>query len=148
MEVRLIKEAGALQPYDTESEEWLNSEPPGQYFNASITTPRNYKFHKKFFALLNLAFNHWNPEPVMTRHGQAQKCRDQFREDLIILSGHYVITRRLDGTERIRAKSIKFSNMDEEEFTVLYDSIVTVIIQKILIGWTVEEIQESVGNFL
>ena len=38
--------------------------------------------------------------------------------------------------------------MDEEEFTVLYDSIVTVIIQKILIGWTVEEIQESVGNFL
>ena len=72
----------------------------------------------------------------------------KFREDLIILSGHYVITRRLDGTERIRAKSIKFSNMDEEEFTVLYDSIVTVIIQKILIGWTVEEIQESVGNFL
>lgn len=148
VEVRLVKEGCYLAPYDSETEAWLNLKYDGQYFVADIVTPRNYEFHKKFFALLNVSFPRWKPEPVKTKTGDAVKSFEQFREDVTILAGYYEQNIRLDGTVRTVAKSISFAKMDNEEFSKFYDKAVTVIIRHVLKGMTIEQVDELVGGFL
>jgi dihydrodipicolinate synthase/N-acetylneuraminate lyase len=37
----------------------------------------------------------------------------------------------LDGTFRVKARSISFSNMEQDEFEKLYQAVLTVLMQKI-----------------
>ena len=73
---------------------------------------RNYEFHKKFFALLDFAFDHWTPPDNYV----GEKNFDQFRADVIILCGFYHQWIRLDGSTRTMPKSIAFGSMTEDEF--------------------------------
>jgi len=148
MEIRLVKQGCFLAPFDTEAEEWLNLKHDGQYFTCDIVTPRNLAFHKKLFALLNVAFPHWNPKKVMTKHGEPEKLFETFREDVTILAGYYTQSYRLDGSIRVSAKSISFAKMDGEEFNKFYDKAVGVIIKHVLVGRSIEEVDQMVGTFL
>jgi len=148
MQIRLVKEGPYLAPFDSESEAWIEGRTDGDYFHAEITAPRNLEFHKKFFALLNAAYPHWNPEPLSNKHGVVEKSFEQFREDVTILAGFYEQRFRLDGTTRIVAKSIAFGKMDDVEFHNVYNQVVNVIIRKVLVGWTIEQVDELVGGFL
>lgn len=148
MKVRLIKEGGTLAPFDSESEEWLNAKQSGQYFEANVSTPRNYEFHKKYFALLNATFEYWQPLEVKTRWGLAEKSKEQYRNDLTILAGFYTLRPRLRGEPVAVPKSISFANMSEDEFAVVYDKTVNAIIKYVLLGWTIEQVDELVGTFL
>lgn len=148
MKIRLVKEGAYLAPWDSESEEWLNLKHNGQYFECEIVTPRNLKFHKKFFALLNVAFPRWNPGEVTTKHGVAEKSFEQFREDLTIMAGYYEQTIRLDGTVRTRARSISFAAMDDEAFSKFYSACLNVILLRVLVGVTIDEAEQMIGSFL
>jgi len=97
--------------------------------------PRNYRFHKKFFALLNLVYNN---QDVYTNI-------DDLREDLTIEAGYYRLTENIKGQTIKRAKSISFANMDEAEFSELYNSIVNVVINWLKISK--EEISENIEQF-
>lgn len=96
--------------------------------------PRNPKFHRKFFALLDVGFDSWQPERKHKSHkGMAvEKNREQFREDITIAAGFYEQTFDLKGRMRIRAKSISFAKMDDAEFEKLYDAVVTVLLREVL----------------
>ena len=148
MEIRLTKRDGFLVPFDSVTEDWLLKKHEGQYFTCDISTPRSYKFHKKLFKLLTITFDHWNPEPLTNKHGIVEKNFEQYREDITILAGYYEQTFRLDGSVKVRAKSISFAKMEQEEFDMLYDKILTVIIQKVLVGFSIEQVDELVGGFL
>ena len=37
----------------------------GTIYRADVTAPRNLKRHRRFFALLNLAFDYWQPESMV-----------------------------------------------------------------------------------
>jgi hypothetical protein len=80
---------------------------------------RNYKFHKKFFALLNLVYD--NQERYINI--------EHFRHDLIIEAGYYEIRYNFQGVEVYVAKSISFAKMDEIEFNELYSKCIDVIIK-------------------
>jgi hypothetical protein len=104
---------------------------PGELCEVQTVVPRNPRFHRKFFALLNIGFDAW--EPAMAHQGiTVEKNFDQFREEVIILAGHYVQTWTLAGEMRLRAKSISFSSMDDEEFEKVYNSVANVLLSKIL----------------
>jgi len=148
VEVRLIKEGGVLAPFDSESEDWLYAKQSGQYFVARVSTPRNYAFHKKYFALLNATFEYWKPADVRTRWGLAEKSKEQYRNDLTILAGFYTLQQRLNGEPVVVPKSISFANMSEDEFAVIYDKTVNAIIKHVLVDWTIEQVDELVGTFL
>ncbi|ADE12163.1 DUF1367 family protein [Sideroxydans lithotrophicus] len=96
--------------------------------------PRNGKFHRKFFAMLDVGFDAWEPNRVRKSYkGRAmEKNREQFREDIIILAGFYEQTFDLKGRMRIRAKSIAFANMDDTEFEQLYSAVATVLLREVL----------------
>lgn len=148
MEINLVKGESGFIPFDPESEEFFEKKDIGDFFSADITKPRNNQFHKKFFALLKVAYPHWKPAELSTEYGIVEKSFSQFRKDLTILAGYYDQVFRLDNSVRIEAKSISFGAMEEEDFKVFYDRIIDVLIKHVLIGWTIEEVDREIGGFL
>ena len=134
-------------PYDSESEEWLQAS-SAPFFIADISTPRNYQFHKKYFALLNIAYKHWEPETQDTKYGAPEKNFDRFRDEITIMSGYYTVAATINGDVRLIPKSISFAKMDEETFQAYYSKVIDVILKKVLIGWTIEQVDQQIGTFL
>lgn len=92
---------------------------PEEIYQCEIKQPRNLKFHRKFFSLINMLFE--NQE----RYNNPERLR----KDLIIEAGYYDEWVDLNGEVRQEAKSISFASMTEEEFGNLYSSVIDVIVQ-------------------
>lgn len=148
-EILLIKTpTGALVPADIESAQYLKKHKIGQGFRAKITRARNILFHRKFFALLNYAFDTWEPEERVYKGHVVAKNFDRFREDITILAGYFETSVRLDGSVCVSAKSISFANMDEDEFEKLYSAVIDVLLKRIFINQTRGDIENVVNNIL
>lgn len=80
---------------------------------------RNYLFHKKFFALLNMVYD--NQE----RYNNIE----HLRHDLTIEAGFYEIRHNLHGVEIYEPKSISFASMDENEFSDFYNAVLDTIVK-------------------
>ena len=149
-ELYLIKTGqGTFAPADEQSMELAKQYKSGDTLRATFTKPRNIKFHKKYFALLNLGFEYWAPPPMEWRGIQAVKSFEVFREQVIILAGHREVTFDLKGNIKITAKSISFGKMSEDEFHELYKATFRVIWQKVLSnceGWSKEEMTSVLAN--
>lgn len=120
----------------------------GQAIKSSWTRMRNYKFHCKFFALVNLGFDSWEPKEINSKYGIPQKNFDRFREDVIIRAGFYDLVYDLDGNCRPKAKSISFANMEEDEFEKLYSNTINVFLQGILANYTKDDLDKIVQDIL
>lgn len=119
----------AWLPADPATAEWSKKYKPGQIVRGKdFAGVRNYKFLKKYFALLNIAFENWEPGEINSKYGVPEKNFDRFRSDCTILAGFYETYIRIDGTVRIEPKSISFSRMDNEEFSRLYNETITVLL--------------------
>lgn len=129
MNVYLTKTPAGFVPFDAESKDWAQKIKSGEVINAEFKKVRNYQFLKKYFALLTVGFENWEPGIIDSRHGVPEKNFDQYREDVTILAGYYYATIRLDGTTRVRAKSISFAYMEEEEFSKLYNATINVLLK-------------------
>lgn len=115
----------------------------GQEYEIEIKQPRNIKFHKKFFALLNIAFENL-PESMVNEYPTI----DILRQALIIEAGYCDTIITLSGEVTKKAKSISFANMDNVEFEQLYNSIVNIVLKYILVGVDKEELMiEVASNF-
>lgn len=109
---------GLIPAHDDDYEKYIKI-PIGETFEIEFVKSRNYQFHKKFFVLLNLAFE----------NQEAYKLFNSMREDIIIHAGYsFEETNFLTGEIKTKAKSIAFHNMDETEFSELYKDVKTVII--------------------
>lgn len=80
---------------------------------------RNVRFHRKFFALLNIVYE----------NQEVYNSLDHMRKDLTISAGYYDTRYNFDGLEITEAKSISFGSMDENEFSEFYNRIVDVIVK-------------------
>lgn len=93
---------------------------PGNVYAFEFTKPRNYEFHKKFFALIKMLYD----------NQEYYDNIEHLRKDLIITAGYYEHRYGLDGQELIEAKSLSFGAMDEFQFNELYNSVINVIVEK------------------
>lgn len=107
----------------------------GETYEIDIKKPRNLKFHKKYFALLNLVYE--NQEYF--------NDFESFREYIVIKSGYYIKTVTAKG-EFYKAKSISFASMDNYEFEKLFDKTLDVVIDEFL-PLTKDEIKEEIASF-
>jgi hypothetical protein len=148
-EIVLTKAAGGvLVPCDPQAAEFIAKMKVGAGVRATVTQQRNVKFHRKLFALLNLAFDHWEPV-VATYKGQiVGKNFDQFRNDITVLAGHYEMAVTLRGETRLTAKSISFANMSQDEFDSLYSSVVSVVLARILTNYTQDQLDAVMDQLL
>lgn len=148
MILTFTKAISGLIPADVETGEYVNRLKLGESIRADFKKPRNIKFHRKYFALLNLAFDHWYPDLPEIHGIKAEKSLDQFRKDVTILAGYYVVETRLNGTARVNAKSISFGKMDEHEFEELYSRTIDVILKQVMRGMNREEVEHIVDQIL
>lgn len=116
---------GLLMSADEDTRAFLEKFRIGGGVAAEITKARNIKFHRKFFALLRLAYDAWNA-------GDAVKNFDRFRQDIVILAGYYDVVADIGGGVTPVAKSISFASMEEAEFEKVYKAVLDVVWEKIL----------------
>jgi hypothetical protein len=135
----------------SEPSEWFDKLKPLESMLLNIVKPRNYGFHKKYFALLDFAFEQWQPEA--TYKGMiVQKNSDTFRKEMIILAGCYDVVCSL-GTNEVKkvAKSMSFAKMSEEEFNNLFDRTKDVVWNRIFANekhYTREEFDNVVNQLM
>jgi len=91
----------------------------GDLLQCEIKKPRNYQFHKKFFALLNMIY----------QNQERYNNIDHLRNDLTIEAGFYTLRQNLKGEEIYEADSISFSKMNEEKFEDYYSKCLDVIVK-------------------
>ena len=120
----------------------------GEVISAEIKRPRNYRFHKKYFALLNYAFGIWEPECLEYKGRQVGKSFDRFREDITILSGFYTLTENIKGEVRAEADSISFGKMDDDKFASLYSKTIDALLKHVLKNYTREDVDKVIDNII
>ena len=148
--IHLIRRCdGALYPATDADTDVLRRVKAGELIKATFTKPRNPRFHRLFFALVQIAFDAWEV-PGGTKHAGmlVQKNLDQFRKDLIIAAGYYDVTCNIQGTIRAEARSMSFASMDETEFHELYSKVADVILQQILTNYSRSDLDEQVNRVL
>lgn len=106
----------------------------GELVEIDVSFPRNPRFHRKYFALLRVGFDAWQPDRKRFRYRgrEVRKSFDAFREEVTVLAGYYVQTFKIDGTFKLEAQSIAFGSMDEDEFEALYSAVVNVLLSNVL----------------
>jgi len=147
MDIFVIKTpSGALMPASESDREQLRKIKTGQPCRVTLRRVRNYEFHKKFFALMQFAYDNWEPPHNEVAH----KDFDRFRKDVTILAGYYDQTLRLDGETRVEAKSIAFHAMSEDDFEKLYVACIEVITKYVLRTYSGDQLRavlEQVEEF-
>ena len=97
-----------------------------------------------------MAYENWEPGEIDSKYGKPMKNFDRFRKDIAILTGHYDLVVRVDGSSRPEAKSISFAKMDQVEFDRLYSKTIDLLIDKIYgrENMTEEQIDKLVMEFI
>ena len=133
--------------------DWLRGKKLGSLLLVSAKEPRNNQFHRKFFALLWLAFDYFEPQ-VEWKGQPVAKEFDRFRRDVLVISGfgHPVVN--LKGEVRYEADSISFAKCDEEKFNRIYNAVLDTLMKRVLskAGFTRDEaeravLEQEIANF-
>ncbi len=134
--VFMVKQPGGLlKPAGESDSDLMQSVGNGATLKVSFTQPRNYEFHKRFFAMVNFAFDYWEPQPVEIRPGEfvtPEKNRERFRKDLLIYAGYRTMVVNIRNEVRYEAESISFANMSPERFQDVYKAVFDVVWQLVL----------------
>jgi hypothetical protein len=144
----LIKTYQGFVPADQESADAMESMKWGKEYRAEITQPRNLGYHRKFMALISVAFEAWEPAVNEYKGVTIKKNRDRFRKDLMIMAGFGYPVVNLKGDVRYEAKSMSFANMQQDEFEALYSRVVDVVLQKVLAHYTRDDLDRVVAEIL
>ncbi len=142
---------GTLMPCDPAAQELLTKLKLGQEVWVEIVRARNTPFHRKFFALLGIGFDAW--EPPMIEDGPykglvPEKDFEVFRKDIVKLAGFVDVFVSADGTAITQAKSVSFDKMEQDEFERLYSATINVLLQLVLRGKTERELRAWVDRIL
>lgn len=122
---------GTLAPEDAATIEWLSKIKAGDVVGGEFKRARNYKFHCKWFSLVQFAYDCWEPP-----EDAPEKNFERFRKEVTMLAGYYVEVPSIRGGTRYEAQSISFASMDEETFTKLYDATVSALLKWVLKNYT------------
>lgn len=147
-DIHMIRAASGLVPADPDAAEWLTKVKAGSVVKIKATKMRNWDFHKKFFAMLNVAYDNWDKPVIQTKWGEAHCPFSRFREFITVKAGYFDPVVLPTGEIRPEAKSISFANMEQEEFDKLYSSAINAVLKHILTDWNNENMDEAVQNFI
>lgn len=151
MEMLLTKRDGAFLPYDDEAREYFDRLQVGAVVKCDVKQMRNWKFFRKWFSLVRLAFGIWDERAAPMVHEGVEVRRDfeKFRKDVVIMCGMFRYVAGPAGVSP-EAESISWAEMDEDRFETLYSTTIDVILGKVLDkDWTCREaLDEAVNSVL
>jgi Protein of unknown function (DUF1367) len=154
-ELHFARSPNGLIPMDAEAQDWLTKTKMGSEVLIEPRRMRNGAFHRKYFALLDMAFDYWRDEAktIEYKGQEVLPDRERFRKDVIIMAGFYRPVVNLKGELRIEPESIAWSKMTEERFGQLYDSTINVLLSRVFNGrvcpkWTEAELRSVAEQIL
>jgi len=107
----------------------------GELYEVEIHKKRNIKFHRKFFALINLCYE----------NQEYYNDIEDLRKELVIDAGfsREVVTHH--GEIKREALSLSFSSMDEIQFEDVYNKVLTQVM--LMLDCNNDDINEQLKNF-
>lgn len=148
-ELMLMKTpSGALIPCDPQGVEYIAKLKLGAGIKAKVTRANNVAFHRKMFALFNLAFDAWEPGEKEYKGIKVEKEFDRFRKDVTILAGFYETSLDFHGNVRLTAKSLNFAAMDQGERERVYSAVINVVLSRILTNYTRDDLDRVLDEVL
>lgn len=116
----------------------------GRVVKCHVSNPRNYEFHKKFFALVRLTFDNLptNLAEYWQVHNEEDMLR-RFKRDL----GYFTSTVNERGEREIEYQSISFSSMEQHEFERFYNQCVDLVLFRYIKGIDKQDLITEIENF-
>lgn len=139
MKIHLRRANGCLVPDSPEDAEYLSKFRFGEVIKAEVSRPRNYRFHRKYMALINFAYEN--------RDSKQEYSIDAFRKSVQMEAGHFEPVRAGGYLFKI-PKSISFAEMSEEDFDKLYSKVIDVLIKRFMRGYTKADMERCVEEVL
>lgn len=132
--MHLVKlQTGHYAPFDDKDYEESKKIPVGDIIKG--VKSRNWKFHKKGFALLNLGFENQEKCPVF----------EVYRKVITIRAGYFDETPTKDGEVYYIAKSLALENMSAESFEQWFEATLNVIANDL--GNAPDEVRAEIAGF-
>lgn len=147
-DIHMTRTPQGLAPATADAAEMLAKIGVGKAVNAKVSQPRNGKFHRKFFGMIDVAYSNHDWPEVKTNWGMATVSRKLFRQYVTVKSGHYEVALTPHGEPRCTPKSISWAKMDETEFSKLYSDVLDVILAEFLTNWTSGDMDDAVNRML
>ena len=137
-----VTDMGLVPMYDSDYEEKKKLH-TGDNVLCDITRPRNYEFHKKFFALIRLVFDNL-PEYIADTFNiySEEDMLNAFKIDL----GLYTII-NVGNQQLVKLGSISFAKMDNTEFERFYNRSIDIVLNKYMNGTGRFDLIEEINNF-
>lgn len=138
----LVTEQGLIPMYDSDYDEKQRLK-VGETVLCKISKPRNYEFHKKFWALIRLTYQNL-PERLhrMLDIYSEEDMLTCLKLDLGLSSTVWHGSRQV-----VRAGSISFAAMDNTEFEQFYQRCIDVILEKYLRGTSRQDLLDEIASF-
>jgi len=137
MKILVIKTINQLikPAYDSDLD-IFNKMPNNEVFEIEYKKKRNPKFHRKYFALLKLAYDNQSDYRTL----------EDMRHDIIVTCGFYdEIVNRITGEVYKKAHSMSFDSMEQITFNELYEKTKDVISQ--WLGISNQSIDEEIERY-
>lgn len=144
MRIQCMNTINGFVPYGDDNYDKKKRLKIGEVYNVDVKLYRNYEFHKKYFALINLAWEYMTEEQCKFFNNSV----DSFRKTMEIAAGWFEPIYNVAKQEWLQApKSIAFDKMSEEEFEQLYERVKDVLFQMPLKNINVEEFYSNLMYF-
>lgn len=144
MKLLLLNTPAGLKPlYDADYDEKKKLR-IGEVYSAEVKKARNIQFHRKYFSLINTAWE-YQGEATMAHFGGNIEA---FRKCVEVAAGHCDRVYHLASKSWLEVpKSIAFDKMDETEFSDLYNRVKDVLFRVFLRNIDEEEFIRIVETF-
>jgi len=129
MKVNVCRKGGFLIPATDEDQINFAKIKQGEVYSFEFKKVRNLQFHRKYFAMLRIA---WVNLPEQYEALWTNEI--QFRYALEEIAGVIEPYATVDGEIKYKVKSISFETMDNNEFNDVYNSVRSVILATVLKG--------------
>lgn len=137
-----VTDIGLIPMYDSDLDEKHRLR-IGDNVLCTIKRPRNYEFHKKYFALLRLTVANL---PHLIQQ-QMQIFTEEDLLDCLKIDLGLFTTRWHDGRQIVKTGSISFAKMDNTEFEKFFSRSVDAILRIYLRGTDRQALIEEVENY-
>lgn len=129
MKINLVRKGFTLEAATDDDMAKILKLKKGQAYEVNFKLLRNYKLHRKFFSLINTAWEFLTEKQQEYFHNS----KDGFRYTLTVAAGYYDEIYSIARREWIQVpKSIAFDKMTEDEFDKLYEAVVDLIFKLFL----------------
>lgn len=137
-----VTDMGLIPMYDSDYDEKKKLR-VGENVLCDISKPRNYEFHKKFFALIRLVFENL-PEHIADTFNiySEEDMLDALKVDLGLYNIVYV-----GGKQLVKVGSISFAKMDNTEFERFYNRSIDIVLNKYMNGTERFDLIEEINRF-